>query len=105
MPVLRPATQGTRASGSRDQFRDLPSAAELEPESMPQNSYKFAIERLETGYTIEMSGPFRHSGQKTLRYHHDFVEDGRPIWHYNQTSPEHNGRFDTALTHTCRTDR
>lgn len=91
---------GDSTWGSRGQFRDLLSAAELEPESMPQNSYKFAIERLQTGYTIEMSGPFRHSGQKTLRYHHDFVEDGRPIWHYNQTSQDYDGRFDTSLTHT-----
>ncbi|CNF78658.1 Uncharacterised protein [Mycobacterium tuberculosis] len=35
-----------------------------------------------------------HVGQATLRVHHDFVEDGRPIWHYNQTPGEYDGRFD-----------
>jgi hypothetical protein len=91
---------GDSTWGEHGQFRDLLSAAELQPESLPQKSYRFAIERQETGYTIEMSGPFRHSGQKTLRYEHDFVEDGRPIWHYNRTAQEYDGRFDTALRHT-----
>jgi hypothetical protein len=86
--------------GPRRQFRDLLSAAELEPDAMADDPYTFAIERDATGYTIEMEGPFRHSGHETLRYHHDFVEDGRPIWHYNQTAEEYDGRFDTRLVHT-----
>ena len=57
------------------------------------------MERDRTGYTLEMSGPFLHIGQATLRVHHKFVEDGRPIWHYNQTPGEYDGRFDRALTH------
>ena len=86
--------------GSRGQFRDLLSAAELQTEQLPDKSYTFAIERDRTGYAIEMSGPFRYSGETTLRYHHDFVEDGRPIWHYNQTADEFDGQFDRSLTHT-----
>jgi len=85
---------GTWGPGGR--YRDILSTAEL----LPRSTYTFAVERDETGYSIEMTGPFRHSGQRTLRYHHDFVEDDRPIWHYNQTRAEYDGRFDQSLTHT-----
>ncbi|MEV5824229.1 hypothetical protein AB0L25_01485 [Spirillospora sp. NPDC052242] len=85
------------ADGAHD---DLLTGAELRPELLPEASYRFAVERDATGYTVEMSGPFRHIGQATLRFHHDFVEDGRPIWHYNQTPGEYDGRFDRSLTHT-----
>jgi hypothetical protein len=67
---------------------------------MPDRAYSFAIERDATGYTTDMSGVFRHIGQATLRYHRNFVEDGKPIWHYNQTPGEYGGAFNTTLTFT-----
>ncbi len=70
------------------------SAADLRPELMPDEPYRFAIERDATGYTLETSGVFAHVGRATLRYHRDFVQDGRPIWHYNQTATEYDGAFD-----------
>ncbi|MEU8800920.1 hypothetical protein [Spirillospora sp. NPDC048819] len=90
---------GDGTFGPDGKYRDLLTSAELQPELMPQESYRFAVERGATGYTVEMSGPFRHIGQATLRYHHAFVEDGRPIWHYNQTPGEYDGRFDQQITH------
>lgn len=74
------------------------SAAEIRPEVMPNEPYHFAIERTGTGYTMEMSGNFKYVGKKTLRYHRDFVQDGRPIWHYNQTPHEYDGSFNSTLT-------
>jgi hypothetical protein len=91
---------GDGTFGPNGEYKDILSTAEIQPELMPNASYTFAVERDRTGYTIEMTGPFRHIGQATLLYHHDFVEDGRPIWHYNQTPGEYDGRFDRSLTHT-----
>ncbi len=86
--------------GPDGRYRDLVSSVELRPEMLPRAAYRFAVERDASGYTIELSGPFRHVGQATYRLHHDFVEDGRPIWHWNQTPGEYDGRFDRALRHT-----
>ncbi|MFI0480240.1 hypothetical protein [Actinomadura sp. 9N215] len=86
--------------GPGGKFRQHLTSAELRPELLPKASYRFAIERDRTGYTLEMSGPFLNTGQTTLRVHHDFVEDGRPIWHYNQTPGEYDGRFERTLKHT-----
>jgi hypothetical protein len=91
---------GTKPFGPDGQYRGILTSAELQPELLPQAEYTFAVERDATGYTVEMSGPFRYIGETTLRFHHDFVEDGRPIWHYNQTRGEYDGRFDRSLTHT-----
>jgi hypothetical protein len=33
------------------------------------------------------------------------VEHGRPVWHYNQTADEYDGRFDRSLTYTGPTGR
>ena len=77
--------------------RQLSSAAELQPELMPNESYTFAIERDTTGYTLEASGNFARVGQKTLRFHRPFVVDGVPIWHYNTTASEYDGRFNGDL--------
>ena len=93
---VMPTACGVR-DGS-DPEATIVSAAEMRPELMPGQSYAFAIERTATGYTTEMSGPFRHIGQATLRYHRDFVQDGRPIWHYNQTPGEYDGAFNSTLT-------
>lgn len=91
---------GTKPFDEEGNYKGILTSAELQPELLPQASYTFAVERDKTGYTIEMTGPFRYVGQKTLRFHHDFVEDGRPIWHYNQKPGEYDGRFDQRLTHT-----
>ncbi len=91
---------GDATWGKNGRLHDILSTAELQPEQMPEASYRFAIERDRTGYTIEMRGPFRYTGMTTLRYHHDFVENGRPIWHYNQTSDDYDGQFDQRLIHT-----
>ncbi len=91
---------GDGSWGPRHQYRDLLSAAELQTGELPGASYTFAVERDDAGYTLEMTGPFRNGGPRKLRYHHDFVEDGRPVWHYNQTAEEYGGEFDTSLEHT-----
>ncbi|SNS01273.1 hypothetical protein [Actinomadura mexicana] len=88
-----------RRYGPGGRFEGHLTSAELRPELLPKAAYRFAIERDRTGYTLEMSGPFLHTGQATLRVHHDFVENGRPIWHYNQTPGEYDGRFDRRLVH------
>ncbi len=93
---LMPTACGVRDGA--DPEATIVSAAELAPELMPGQSYRFAIERSATGYTTEMSGPFRHIGQATLRYQRAFVQDGRPIWHYNQTQGEYAGAFNSTLT-------
>lgn len=85
---------GLRTSGA------IVSQAELRPELLPKQTYRFAVERTTTGYTMEMSGTFARIGAATLRYHRDFVQDGLPIWHYNQTAAEYDGRFDQDWTYT-----
>ena len=84
---------GTRTTG-------LVSQAELRPELMPGQSYRFAIERIAGGYTMEMSGSFRHIGESTLRYHRKFVQDGQAIWHYNQRPEEYDGAFNSTWTYS-----
>jgi hypothetical protein len=76
----------------------LVSTAEIKPELMPDESYQFAIERDEDGYAVEMSGNFRFIGEATLRYHRDFIQNGRPIWHYNNTPDEYDGQFGGSET-------
>jgi hypothetical protein len=80
----------------------LSSAAELQPELMPNEFYTFAIERDATGYTLEASGNFARVGQKTLRYHRNFVVNNVPIWHYNTTPGEYGGQFNGTLTQNDR---
>jgi hypothetical protein len=76
------------------------SAAEIRPEVMPGADYLFAIERTATGYTMEMSGEFLYVGEATLRYSRNFVQDGKPIWHYNNSPEQYDGAFDQSLTFT-----
>ena len=64
---------------------------------MPNESYRFAIERDSTGYTLEASGNFVRVGQKTLRFHRPFIVDTAPIWHYNVAASEYDGRFNADL--------
>jgi hypothetical protein len=77
--------------------QQLSSAAELQPELMPNSSYTFAIERDSTGYTLEASGNFARAGQQTLRFHRPFVVNNVPIWHYNTQASEYNGQFNGNL--------
>ena len=84
---------GLRTSGA------IVSQAELRPELMPAETYWFAIERGNGGYTLEMRGTFAHLGKATLRYHRDFVQDGLPIWHYNQTAAEYGGAYNADWTY------
>jgi len=77
--------------------RQLSSAAELRPETMPRETYRFAIERDAEGYTLETSGDFARVGRKTLRFRRPFVVDDMPIWHYNSAANEYDGRFNADL--------
>lgn len=76
------------------------STVDLRPELLPQEPYTFAIERRDGAYTMEMSGVFAHVGRATYRYTRAFVQDGEPIWHYNQRPEEYDGRFDADWTWT-----
>eukprot|EP00544_Gedaniella_sp_CCMP2646_P015339 CAMPEP_0202502840 /NCGR_PEP_ID=MMETSP1361-20130828/40121_1 /ASSEMBLY_ACC=CAM_ASM_000849 /TAXON_ID=210615 /ORGANISM="Staurosira complex sp., Strain CCMP2646" /LENGTH=475 /DNA_ID=CAMNT_0049135927 /DNA_START=235 /DNA_END=1662 /DNA_ORIENTATION=- len=77
--------------------KGLSSAAELQPELMPNEFYKFAIERNASGYTLEASGNFARVGNKTLRFHRPFIVDDNPIWHYNVEPSEYDGRYNNDL--------
>ena len=77
--------------------QQLSSAAELQPELMPNEFYTFAIERDTTGYTLEASGNFARVGQKTIRFHRPFIVNNVPIWHYNTAAGEYDGRFNDDL--------
>ena len=72
---------------------NIVSVGALRPDLLPGETYRFAIERTGTSYVQEVSGTFLH-GPDTLRFERDFVEDGHPIWHYNQTPDEYDGEFD-----------
>ncbi|WP_241684221.1 hypothetical protein [Actinomadura sp. J1-007] len=74
------------------------SQVDLRPELLPKEPYRFAIERRDGAYTMEMSGEFAHVGKATYRYTRGFVQDGEPIWHYNQRPGEYDGRFNGDWT-------
>jgi hypothetical protein len=74
------------------------SQVDLRPELLPGESYRFAVERRDGAYTMEMSGVFAHVGRATFRYTRAFVQDGEPIWHYNQRPEEYDGRFNGEWT-------
>ncbi|PRX97058.1 hypothetical protein [Allonocardiopsis opalescens] len=75
------------------------SQADLMPELMPEQSYRFAIERRAGSYVLEVTGTFRHVGERTLRYERAFDEDGLPIYHYNQNAEEYDGAHDATWTY------
>ncbi|WP_214106615.1 discoidin domain-containing protein [Acrocarpospora catenulata] len=77
--------------------QQLSSAAELQPELMPNQYYTFAIERDATGYILEVTGNFARSGQRTIRMHRPFIVNNAPIWHYNVTPGEYDGRYNASL--------
>lgn len=67
---------------------------------MPRETYRFAIERRDGAYVLEVSGKFRHVGQRTFRYERGFVQDGAPIWHYNRNPETYDGSYNTDWTYT-----
>ncbi|WP_218034068.1 discoidin domain-containing protein [Acrocarpospora corrugata] len=77
--------------------QQLSSAAELQPELMPNQFYTFAIERDATGYILEVTGNFARSGQRTIRMHRPFIVNNAPIWHYNTAPGEYDGRYNASL--------
>jgi hypothetical protein len=96
-------TPGGIAYSNEDGRTEVCSVGEIEPRAMPLQRYRFAIERDERGYTLEVRGVFKNAGLQTYRYHRDFVQSDshgkpRPIWHYNQTPQEYDGRFDELWT-------
>ena len=77
------------------------AAAEFRPEVMPNEDYVYAVERDATGYTEEVTGNFGHGvGRRTFRFHRDFVVNNVPIWHYNNTPEQYDGRFNNTLHQT-----
>lgn len=99
-PAMTPTECGVNFGPSPGIVGTADEAQQIVPEEMPGNTYRFAVERDATGYTLEVSGCFRYGGCRTIRQHRDFVEDGRPIWHYNQTAQEYNGQFNQPWTYT-----
>ncbi|MBV7434994.1 hypothetical protein KRX19_08155 [Cardiobacteriaceae bacterium TAE3-ERU3] len=76
------------------------SVAELQPELMPGETYKVAIERNKDGYATELTGKFKYSDEViTIRNERPFIsDDGHSIWHYNQTPEEYDGSLNQTLT-------
>lgn len=75
------------------------SQADLVPEAMPRQDYRFAVERRDGRYVLEVSGGFRHVGERTLRYEQPFDDGEHPVWHYNRTPEEYAGRYDRTWTY------
>jgi Collagen triple helix repeat (20 copies) len=105
LPSFRPGRGGitgnsqrfiTDCQGGVDR-PSLASAAELQPELMPREDYTFAIERDATGYVMEVTGNFARAGRRTIRFHRDFVVNNQPIWHYNSSPEEYDGRYNSSL--------
>jgi len=93
--VMTETECGINESGRLEVF----TAGQLVPELMPKKRYRFAIERDRTGYTLEVSGYLRFVGETTLCYHRDFIQNSRPIWHYNQRPDEYAGNFNTVVSY------
>ena len=89
-------TQCGTVYGGENGRAPVVSAVQLQPELMPNERYRFAVERDEGGYTLEISGNFKFSGKTTYRYHRRFMQDGHPIWHFNQRPEEYDGSYDKS---------
>ena len=94
-PNCRQWFMSTCSDGAAE--RERQSAAEMLPEVMPDEFYTFAIERNQTGYTLEASGNFARVGNKTLRFYRPFIVDDVPIWHYNVDPSEYSGEYNNDL--------
>ncbi|MFW5418519.1 hypothetical protein J0910_18060 [Nocardiopsis sp. CNT-189] len=75
------------------------SQADLVPEAMPERDYRFAVERRADRYVLEVSGEFRHIGERTLRYEQPFDDGENPVWHYNRTPGEYSGEHNATWTY------
>lgn len=75
------------------------SQVDLVPELMPLTSYDFAIERRDGQYTLEVSGYFRNVGWQTFRYSQPYDDGQHPIYHYNQSAEEYDGRHNADWTY------
>jgi hypothetical protein len=69
----------------------------MQPQLMPNSDYVFAVERSKTGYTEEVTGDFLKGGHMTLRFYTPFTGGATPIWHYNNTPDQYDGRYDHTL--------
>jgi hypothetical protein len=98
--ILFPGYLDETPCGSFTDKDGLIESGDMQPELMPNQSYKFAVERTQTGYTMEVTGNFRGAGYMTIREHRDFVQSGVPIWHYNNTPGQYNGAFNRSQTDT-----
>lgn len=90
---LMPSECGTTYGGG------IVSQVDLMPELMPKHSYDFAVERRDGHYVLEVSGTFRYVGEATYRYAQAFDDGEHPIYHYNQTTEECDGRHDADWTY------
>jgi hypothetical protein len=82
------------------------AAAEFRPEVMPNEDYVYAVERDATGYTEEVTGNFGHGvGVRTFRFHRDFIVNNVPIWHYNNSPDQYDGRYNNTLHQTGQTGK
>ncbi|PJJ56011.1 hypothetical protein CLV56_0215 [Mumia flava] len=106
LPNFTPGTGGITGNSqwfSTTCTRGLPvpispyAAAEMQPELMPNSDYVFAVERSDTGYTLEVTGDFLRGGYRTLRFYSPFIGGATPIWHYNNTPDQYDGRYDRSL--------
>ncbi len=75
------------------------SQVDLVPELMPGVGYDFAIERRDGAYVLEVSGFFRNVGWATYRYRQPFDDGEHPVFHYNRTPEEYDGRYDADWTY------
>jgi hypothetical protein len=82
------------------------AAAEFRPEVMPNEDYVFAIERTATSYIQEVTGDFGHGvGHRTIRFERPFIVDNVPVWHYNNSPEQYDGRYNNTLHQTGATGK
>jgi hypothetical protein len=88
----------TCTNGTASNAASPSAAAEFQPSVMPNEDYTFAIERDATGYTEEVTGDFGHGvGQRTFRFHRNFIVSNVPIWHFNNTPDQYTGQYNNTL--------
>lgn len=75
------------------------SQVDLVPEMMPKSDYRFAVERLDDSYVLEIEGFFRNVGWARYRYEQPFDDGIHPIYHYNQSSDDYDGRYNDDWTY------
>ncbi|MCL1898455.1 MAG: hypothetical protein FWG16_06505, partial [Micrococcales bacterium] len=77
--------------------------SKADPRLYPYIPYTFAVERIETGYTLEWSGFFQDVGWHTYRYYRPFITNNYPVWRYNNYPGDHyDGRWNGYAESTVR---